>query len=254
VKPLRSLASFWVAGALVASAVPAASADPGEDSLPELGLVQGRLSLELRAPVPLDQLIRQLGRQGGFDVEVRGQAGKVGPLRIVELTLPDALRRLAGGHSLILGYAGPSGTETPEIVYALLIGERRREGEPAEPIAPDLSPARSAPPQALALRDIVKLSYEGGQAAVDTLGRVLTQADDVAQRAAAVSALAAIGGERAADLVSSRGLTDPDPKVRASAVSSLWRLQGEGARARLSAVAALEKDAAVQAAVRKRLE
>jgi hypothetical protein len=255
---------FLLAAALVAAAPAGAARGPGAGSTGpiKLHLEGDRLSLELLEPVLLPEVLRAIGNAANFEVIVRKTANLVGPLAIGDLPLADVLRRLAARHSLILGYQGLGASGRERIVFVLLVGRESESvrGLPRRRTLPAAPTSRPTPPnpisavearnsRAVALRDIVKLSYRSDETAAAELQQILATSKDPKLRGAAVSALVGVGGEISARIISRHGLTDDDPQVRMRAAQTLWHAQGAGARSRLVSAAALERDDEVRRSI-----
>jgi hypothetical protein len=224
-------------------------------------LPDGRLGLHLDRPVPLADLVREIGAAIGAAVTVKRDPGEIGPVAIEALAPDDLLVRLAGHHSLVLRYDGDRVAEIILLAWrpggastALPPDAPAPGAEASAPAAAAASLPRPAPSpelvertrQAAAVRDIVKLSYQNDDAARTALAELLTTSDDPALRAAAASAL--FGSGRADRALVDRVLADADPQVRLRAAQGLWVGQGARATARLRLMASSDPAPEVRAA------
>ena len=223
-------------------------------------LDDGTLAVRAVEAGPLAGLLREIASTVGADLVVRRDPGMIGPITIEGLPAGEALKRLVGRHALAVRYR--DGAVVAIIVVAASTPTDRSPGTVMTGSAPvgALGTASLPSPEveaanrrAVALRDVIDLSYRHDAAATTLLRRLAADARDTAVRAAAISALA---GKRApgATTAVARGLVDPEPQGRLRAVESLWNLDGARAAYRLRMLAANDPDPMVRAQAERLLQ
>ena len=210
----------------------------------------GALAVRVAEPLPLAALVGEIATAIGAQLLVRRDPGMVGPVDLDGLPVREVLTRLAGRHSLALRYRRGA-----IVAIVLVAATEETDRSPRRVVAlaragalplPSFPAMEAANRQAVAIREVIGLSYRRNAAAIAELRRLASGSDDGVVRAAAISALAGMAVTGAAAAVD-RGLVDPDPQVRQRAVQSLWSLDGTKAAVRLRALAATDKNAAVRA-------
>jgi HEAT repeats len=227
---------------------------------PDIGFepATGEVSGRIEAGQSVAGIARQLGSLACVDLEIHGDPGGVRwPITLDGLDIEAALERIAEGHSLIVTY-GPafSGSRTdvagPAIRGIVLIANTNARGpdlRAEQPAKTEIPVATDADPQiarAVAQRDIVALSYSGGQHAIEQLGRTAIQADDPALRRAAMSSLVSIAGHQSLTLFRQNLARDADDTVRIEAARSILRVDYPRGRPIVEAAARREKEPSVR--------
>jgi hypothetical protein len=90
---------------------------PGPPLLPSAPLIrfqEDRLTVNV-TDVPLDELLRELGRQGGFAVVNHGPSRRGVTVRFHELPLDQALRRILVHENFLLDYSRPDSADDPAL-------------------------------------------------------------------------------------------------------------------------------------------
>lgn len=155
-----------VLGCLIAGSAFAAAAIEIGGSEVDLTLDGQQISIASEAPVPLRGLMQAIGAEAGIEVSLSGDLGMVRPAGIERRPLDQAIRQLAGEHSLLMIYdrRGPdAGRErlAKVVIYAANPPDERAQAR-AEARARQRS---AASPAARPLSD-------------DTAGRIRKLAED----------------------------------------------------------------------------
>lgn len=232
--------------------------------------VEGELlNVVVTEPQSLDDILKQLAKASGVTVK-GGGAKTTGPISLYRVTFEDALRSLAPDHSFIIEREGA----TSKIRRILLIAPAAEGVAPTgdnihapvpqptgeEDEYPDAAQAQAAAMQrltmsphdtarnnqAVALRNIVKLSYGKDKASADQLEQLARSGDDPTVRAAALSTLSKTSGLGAVPFLKSRLLGDPDPQMRLAAARALYHIDRKQAKTLIGQAIAMERDPALR--------
>jgi hypothetical protein len=118
-------------GVIAASALPAGAVEIGGSEV-DLAVDGQQVSLSSQEPIPLRELIEAIGAEAGIEVSLAGDLGMVQPAPMQSRPLDEAIRELAGDHSLLMIYdrgADNVGRErlAKVIIYAARSPEERAE-------------------------------------------------------------------------------------------------------------------------------
>jgi hypothetical protein len=149
---------------IAASAGPAGAIEIGGSEV-DLSLEGQTISIASEAPVPLRGLIEAIGREAGIEVALSGDLGLVPPTSIQGSPLDQAIRQLAGDHSLLMIYA-PGASARPGHLAKIVI-------DAAKP--PDERARARAEAQA---RQRTSTSTSARPLSDDTAGRIRRLAED----------------------------------------------------------------------------
>jgi hypothetical protein len=116
---------------IAGSAFPAAAVKIGGSEV-DLTLDGQQISIASETPVPLRGLIEAIGAEAGIEVSLSGDLGMVQPAGIERRPLDQAIRQLAGEHSLLMiyGRGGPdAGREhlAKVVIYAATPPDERAQ-------------------------------------------------------------------------------------------------------------------------------
>ncbi len=199
-------------------------------------IVEGELvSIEIAAPVPLDEALQRLGAAMNVPVTGGGGPGNAGPLRLRRAGLMEVLQKLAPGRSFVIERTG-NPAKVARIVFMGGSGAAvvRLEAQNAAPAA-EVSVSAS-------LRDIAKLSYTPGWASARQLEAISRHNKNTRIRIAALMALGQFARYGAIPLLGQRLAADPDARIRLAAAEALGIAGSDRALALIRAAIATERD------------
>ena len=240
--PIRSFRSYGrflrpVITAVLVSLLPSATVAAATEPRLDVEVSQGTFSLVAES-VALDEVLRKIGQEAGFEVEIAGELNQPLSLSLTDQPIVAGLRRLLARQSSIFIHHPESQ------VLARVIAWDPAEGTP-NPIASSngtaprpLSAASQGlrDRQSIDLRDhsldrearlsmLEEVAADPSEAQVATLAFLLGQDDDAAIRRVAAIGLSKTDGPNARKALV-RALRDPDAQVRRRALQGLGRLDG----------------------------
>jgi hypothetical protein len=231
------VATMAMAGSCLAAEAPPAVACPGDRA----GGVPAATDV---GSIPVGTLLRLIGRCAGIDVTAGDPPEAKRRIGRIDWTSGEtALVSAARGYSWIAVY----GSDGVRIERFIVLGADV-EAETAPPHVQDAS-ADPAVTRAIAIRDVIRLSYTRGPDTIVKLREIAEQADDPAVRGAAFSAIAGMGGPAAKSLLAIRGLHDPDPTVRLAAADGLVRTGAPDALPLIRSASLRERDPRTRASL-----
>jgi hypothetical protein len=240
---------------LLSSLVAAAAAADGRAAAqaPTAGFkaeVLGGL-LTLRADgAPLAEVLRAIGRAGGFEVALRGTLAAPVSASFADRPLEDAIRGLVAGHSLVVrrdpAAAAAALTEILVIENPAVAGSDHAtpDARPEPEVAPDDAAEAAAEDAAGELMDREAFRLANTGTPPPTREDILFELDDPDQsaRVAAVPKVGALAPRAAVNVLAGVLAAEEDPLVRSRAVAALTRLDAPGARGLLRARALDDDD------------
>ena len=205
--------------------------------------VEGSLLTVAVENVPLEDVLRRIGREAGFPTIIHGNLQAPVDMSFVDLPLEEGVRRLAGEHSVAILFKGEKGdgkNEASEEIAKLWVfegeGVDRLGGAPAaSPVPGDFSDHAAQDPAEVLLQD---LGYPGGisgfdvvqqvgrfndETAVGILEHVLRDDEMGEVRGLAIDELREIGSDAAVQAMAT-GLGDNDVQIRLAVVESLSQI------------------------------
>lgn len=126
---MRRLSSIFCTLGVCCAAHASGAVEVGDTEV-ELSLRDGLITMHLEEPVPLRDLLEAIGEEGGIAMLVRGDLGLAQPRAIEERPLAEAIRDLAGEHSLLMMYRDGEAIGGPlskVVVYAAAPSGERAE-------------------------------------------------------------------------------------------------------------------------------
>ena len=239
-----SLQATWIAAAFAAVLANEAVPSPAYGEAPisahiEAEVRDGLLKVDARN-APLADVLRTIGEKAGFTVVIIGDLSSPGDWSLVDVSLEEGIERLVGKASTVMIYA-PSDSAVSRlakvIVYAkddtLAAADAGESHPPDRAIKPpsveeSLLKDLAQPRFAARVQAFKKVARLESQAAMDILGRVVSEENDPAVRRQAAGTLGRIGGDQAAAVLETI-LADEDQSVRLRAVLALGQASGERA-------------------------
>ncbi len=221
---------------LAAAALPAVPlhASPSyaaeEQARIEVEVGQGLLTVHAEA-APLADILRIIGEKAGFATAITGGLDTTISWSFESVALDEGIRRLVGGHAMIVMYHPSDGEGPPRIAELrvsiesgpLVDPDRETAGVDKEVLAGLARPRRNA-----RIRAVRRLARSKDDAAVQLLASVLENDEDRFVRGNAAVALGKTKAESATALLAA-ALEDDAASVRINAVRALGRAGGDRA-------------------------
>ncbi len=203
----------------------------------EVEVSEGTLSL-VAEDVALDELLRKIGQEAGFEVEIAGELDQSLSMSLTKVPVVAGLRRLLARNSSILIHHPGSQTLARLIAWDPLDQTARTIDSDGAGSPTVLSMAGRSPRdrQSIALLDnsldrdsrlskLEEVAINPSEAQVPTLAFLLGKDDDAAIRRVAAIGLSKVDGPKARQALV-RALQDSDAQVRRRALQGLGRLGG----------------------------
>lgn len=206
-----------------------AQADPVSPT--QLSIHRGLMRVDVR-DVPLVDLLRAIGERSDLRVSLHGPLTNLITRSFAGVALDEAIRRLVGGHGLVLLYAPARGgmglsVLTEVRVYDSPLAATMSQGtDPTKLVAGPTRPLDSD--RDTRLKAVQALARRRDGAALAALAQTLALDEDPTVRAQAAAALGSIRGSEATAALSD-ALGDQDPAVRIQAVRTFGRIEGDRA-------------------------
>ncbi len=195
------------------------------------------------------EVVRRIGELAGADVEIGVKLGVLSKAVVFDhVSAEHSVRQLLSRESVVFLYddVNDKGTVLRKIWVVA-------DGLPPNPVAQASSPSPVAQTEApaeelsrddraVALRDLVKLSYNADARSIRRLEDIAKDAKDPAERKAALSALAGLSEAYSGEVFVTHGLRDRDAAVRIEAARSLLRTNNIHADALIRNAAEKEAD------------
>jgi len=238
-------AAFFPVTLLVSGADSLAITDaPASDNV-QIQVRDGLLTVNAE-DVPLDQLLRAIGKQAGFDVVIEGNLSAPVNRSFADLPVEQGIRQLVKGTSFIIFYSGSSEANRLSLlrVYPVTKSGGAQTVQPGvtatgDPTQTDLEQwvrirlfKSERGTRIVAVRKLTELETE---VAVEIAAQVLEYDDDPIVRGEAVAVLGALGGDSVHSVLKV-ALVDPAASVRHRAIRALGTVGGEQATSILGQV------------------
>jgi hypothetical protein len=205
----------------------------------ELSMQNGRLTVDLGA-VALDTALAEVARLVGAELQIRGRVGPIRAQSFQDVPIGEAIRRIAGGHGVVLEYDGGDLVRPTVIrVYA-----------PSPPVTTVAAADARAVNRTIA--ELLRRAQAGDAQAVSALAQLAQAHRTPGGRVLAVRALGRLSDEQAQRAVLG-ALADADEAVRLEVIRAIAGSAGEQAFAALTRVAEHDGDERVREAARAAL-
>jgi len=250
----------WASPAAATTAAGLPDADRAGPAICRVDTRGNELTVDVRG-TPLADVLRAIGERASIDVTLRGDFSAPVTASFAGVPLEEGIRRLVPGHSLVVTYAGSSGTPGANAVTGIVVVsgsagspapmsvERERPTPGGNGDTSVAAPATNAPLTGW-VDDIRALTGEadlGSRAALARLTEISASEPAGAVREQAVAAIGRLAGVDIEPALTA-ALADADASVRLRAVRGLRRTGTETAVASLARAATDDPDPEVRLA------
>lgn len=252
------LAAAFCCAAAVASPQSAADGAPERTQAEALAFDAQTRVLTGRVPQGADRadVVRRIGALAGADVEIGAPLGVLRTaVEFDHVSAEQSVRQLLSRESVVFLYDDATdGSTVLRKIWVVADGTPPVSVVQDDPASPVVQAEAAAgeyrhEDRAVALRELVKLSYNADAGSIRRLEEIAKGAEDPVERQAALSALAGLAGGYGGEVFVTHGLRDRDGAVRIEAARSLLRTNNIHANALIRNAAEKEEDVGVRDAL-----
>jgi hypothetical protein len=198
----------------------------------------------------VEAAVMALGEALGAEVVVRGDLGPARQQNFSNVPFEAALRRLVGGHALMVRYQPREAPDEPDRPREIRVYQRGGAADGAQAERP-ASPTQPVPKAMTAVA--AALIEKGDATAMRELGRLYRQTPDPATRRQLIAELSQRRNPAAAGLFE-RALHDSEQPIRIMAARGLWASRGVDGGRHIREAARREQDPTARQALEQLLK